>query len=119
MDKIHFNIICKVGARLSLFLKNWEKITHDCWVLETVKLRMTIEFVKAPRQISAPISVTLSDECFKICDQITKGAIEPISSSEDWFVSSFFVIRKKSGGFRPIINLKPLNQWIRYEHFKM
>ena len=35
---------------------------------------------------------------------ITKVAIEPISSSEDCFISSFFVIRKKSGGFRPIIN---------------
>ena len=35
------------------------------------------------------------------------------------FVCSLFVIPKKSGGFRPIVNLKPLNQFIRYEHFKM
>ena len=60
---------------------------------------MTIEFVKAPKQISAPSNVTLSNKSFKICDQIkiceissmiAKGAIEPISSSEDCFASSFF-----------------------------
>jgi hypothetical protein len=29
------------------------------------------------------------------------------------------VIPKKSGGFRHIVNLKSLNKFIRYEHFKM
>ena len=35
------------------------------------------------------------------------------------FVCSLFVIPKKTGGFRPIVNLKPLNKFIKYEHFKM
>ena len=26
---------------------------------------------------------------------------------------------EKTGGFRPIVNLKPLNRFIKYEHFKM
>ena len=26
---------------------------------------------------------------------------------------------KHSGGFRPIFNLRSLNQWVAYEHFKM
>jgi hypothetical protein len=30
-----------------------------------------------------------------------------------------FIVPKKDGGNRPVINLKPLNQFLVYEHFKM
>ena len=32
---------------------------------------------------------------------------------------NFFLVKKKSGGFRPVINLKNLNQFIHTEHFTM
>jgi hypothetical protein len=35
------------------------------------------------------------------------------------FVSQMFIIKKQSGGLRPIINLKSLNQFIVYRHFKV
>ena len=35
------------------------------------------------------------------------------------FISSLFVVPKKDGGNRPVVNLKPLDQHITYEHFKM
>lgn len=35
------------------------------------------------------------------------------------FFSRIFLITKKDGGSRPVINLRPLNQYIRYQHFKM
>ena len=35
------------------------------------------------------------------------------------FACSFFCIPKKTGEFRPIVNLKPANQCIRYEPFQM
>jgi hypothetical protein len=35
------------------------------------------------------------------------------------YVSSLFVIPIKTGGFRPVVNLKPLNKNILYRHFKM
>ncbi len=34
------------------------------------------------------------------------------------FVCSFFCIPKKGNGFRPIVNLKPLNKFIVYEHLE-
>ena len=35
------------------------------------------------------------------------------------FVSTIFLVQKKDGGTRPIINLRELNQHLVYEHFKM
>jgi hypothetical protein len=66
----------------------------------------------------------MSKEMVKICDKevedlIRKRAITEVVDGSEGFVCSLFVIPKKSGGFRPIINLKPLNRFIRYEHFKM
>ncbi len=41
-------------------------------------------------------------------------------SPVDSFISNQFVVPKKATGkYRPILNLKALNQFIRYEHFKM
>jgi len=35
------------------------------------------------------------------------------------FVSQLFLVEKKDGGQRPVINLKCLNQFVKTEHFKM
>jgi hypothetical protein len=48
-----------------------------------------------------------------------KAIVEISSSGADGFVCSLFMIPKKSGGFRPMVNLKPLNKFIRYENFIM
>lgn len=67
----------------------------------------------------------MSADMLRVCDQevedlLKKRAIVRIlDSGTDGFICSLFVIPKKSGGFRPIVNLKPLNCFIRYEHFKM
>ena len=45
--------------------------------------------------------------------------VEPDSQQEPGFISSLFVMPKKGGSHRPVINLKPLNCSIPYEHFKM
>ena len=50
---------------------------------------------------------------------LLKEAISEISSENVSFSSALFIIPKKSGGFRPIINLKYLNEFIIYRAFKM
>ena len=59
----------------------------------------------------------------EICDQevkslLEKGAIEPIEPGGG-FINGQFVIPKRTGGFRPIVNLKALNKFVRPVHFKM
>ena len=42
-----------------------------------------------------------------------------VQPGQGGFVSQIFLVPKKDGGFRPVINLKALNKFIAEEHFKM
>ena len=50
---------------------------------------------------------------------LTKQAVQKISASQRGFYSSMFMVPKKDGGQRPVINLKTLNRYVKLEHFKM
>ena len=50
---------------------------------------------------------------------LEKGAIRKVQPSKGEFVSNLFLVKKKDGGQRPVINLKQLNAYIPYCHFKM
>ena len=47
------------------------------------------------------------------------GAIERVADCEGQFLSSFFMIKKSSGGWRFILNLKRLNNFIVASYFKL
>ena len=78
-----------------------------------------MELVDSPQD--AP-PTTFQEEQPELWDQVLellhKGAVElaPVKSG---FFSPMFVIPKKDGGARPIINLKRLNSHLRIQHFKM
>ena len=53
-----------------------------------------------------------------------KGAISVVadpshSQKQTEFFSNLFLVPKKNGSMRPVINLKALNQWVETPHFKM
>ena len=51
---------------------------------------------------------------------LAKQAVEVVNfPSENQFLSSIFLVPKKGGGNRPVINLKELNHHIPYTHFKI
>ena len=52
---------------------------------------------------------------------LEKAAIHVVHphEKEQGFVSALFLVPKKGGGQRPVVNLRPLNQYVHYEHFKM
>ena len=50
---------------------------------------------------------------------LQKGAIRRASFDPRQFISNLFIIPKKFGDLRPVINLKPLNEFVQYHHFEM
>ena len=71
----------------------------------------------------------MDDETSALCDAevvilfAKRGYCQDFFQTESGFISTMFVIPKKTvkgiKKFRPILNLKRLNSFVRYEHFKM
>ena len=57
----------------------------------------------------------------EILEMLEKEAIHVVPPEElcQGSLSSIFLVPKKGGGQRPVVNLRPLSQFIPYEHFKM
>ena len=49
-----------------------------------------------------------------------KAAKEAVSFADlqQGFYSMFFLVRKTTGDYRAVINLRPLNQYLKTQHFK-
>lgn len=54
-----------------------------------------------------------------IANLLTLGAIQTCTHDREEFISKIFLRPKPNGKFRFILNLKPLNKFIKVEHFKM
>ena len=50
---------------------------------------------------------------------LKKETIEPIPHRQTKLVSNLFLVKKKLVRFRPVMNLKSLNQFVHTEHFTM
>ena len=117
-------IVAPVHAgRVQFFTHNWAQITQDPWVLQTIK-GLCLPFTAFPVQEVAPAEMrfpTEQEELISVEVQtlVQKGAIYLLKDHQVSFVSQLFLVPKKDGGFRPVVNLKTLNKYILEEHFKM
>ena len=113
-----------LAGRLLFFYQNWEKLTQDPWVLETVK-GFRITFSQTPFQSAEPsMRVSKEEEAYiegEVQSLLRKGAIvvTPAHRERECFLSTIFTVPKKGGERRPIINLKSLNKFVPHCHFKM
>ena len=115
----------QLAGRLTLFRENWERVTQDQWVLGVVT-GYRIEFLSPPTQANLPrVGVCSLEEQELIVEEVdkmlSKGAITELTPVEatGGFYSSLFLVPKKDGGMRPVINLKSLNEYVAPHHFKM
>ena len=111
-----------VGGILAHFAQNWAEITDDEWVLSLVRKGYRIPFQERPilspdpiffRQ---PLSQQLEEE---VASLLSKGAVEEIIPECPGYYSRIFLVPKKNGKLRLIIDLSVLNHFVYTQTFKM
>ena len=97
-------------------------ITSDKEILTSVR-EATVEFDTRPHNTQRPQSVFSVEESGIIHSEVkkllSKNIIETTDHTPYEVISSIFIRPKKDGGHRLILNLKGLNQFVTYHHFKM
>jgi hypothetical protein len=96
-------------------------------VVQTIKNGYKLEFTQKPprhsivRSTRLPVQQVQRDTLLnEIVSLESKGAIFRIYPPfEPGFWASFFLAPKKTGDWRPILNLKPLNKFIKPTKFRM
>jgi hypothetical protein len=103
----------------------WTNLVTDPWLLEIINQGHSLEFKEVPNLSlkvrwtilkDANMSLVLQNE---VSELLKKEAIEVADPTSPGFYSTFFVVPKRDGGLRPVLNLKPLNQYIQYKKFRM
>ena len=105
------------------FLPNWRRITADPAILETIR-GYKLEFTSPPVQsrVRKPLQFSCSETekiDLEISALLDKEALHVVKPVSDQFISNLFLVPKRDGKFRPVINLKDLNIFLQYDHFKM
>ena len=116
---------CQAG-RLQQFVPAWKEISDDPVILDWVE-HCHIEFIDnvPPVQKGGYKTIKFNDSESAIIDAeikklLKKGVIVESAHSEGEFVSTIFLRLKKNGiDYRMILNLKELNNYVVYRHFKM
>ena len=112
-----------MGGRLAHFAEKWEEITDNKWVLSVVRNGFRIPFIKIPPLSSVPIRMSQSSSPFlreEIENLLNKRAVERVQNpGTPGFYSRTFLVPKKNGKFRLILDLSLLNRYIEKQAFKM
>ena len=94
-----------------MFASNWRKITADPWLLSIVGQGYCIEFSQPPPACpDRPLRCTFSlaekqQTTIEVGNLLLKGGIRKCTYDKTQFLSNLFLIPKKSGEMRPVINL--------------
>ena len=114
-----------VGGRLSPFLSAWQTITKDPFILSVVAHGFQISVFPDFPGVLRKTTPTLLDPSAhlrvleEISSLILKRAIIQVVDSPSLSLSPIFVIPKRTGGLRVILNLKAINVFIPPQHFRM
>ena len=118
--------VSPVRGRLSNFVEGWKRITNDPYVLSIVAKGYRLRFTSPPLLRQTPWEIRSPQdpkEVLGMREQITlmlqKNAITEVPPDSPGFYSNVFLVRKASGGWRPVIDLKNLNAHIHAPHFCM
>ena len=104
--------VTPVGGRLSNFVEEWKRITNDPYVLSIVAKGYRLHFTSPPLLRQTPWEIKSPQD-----PQEVLGMEVPPDSPG--FYSNVFLVRKSTGGWRPVVDLKNLNAYNHAPHFRM
>ncbi len=112
-----------LAGGISNRLAEWKILTTDRIMLEIIEHGLKIDFITGPTynfEVSHPVSQgeqnIINHEIITLPD---KQVISPCTREPGDFISPIFTRTKKDGKRRMILNLKKLNTFVAYKHFKM
>ena len=112
-----------VGGRLAHFVEQWEELTYNKLVFSIVRNGFKIPFKSIPPLLVVWISLSQSSSPLlreEIVELLKKQAVERVQNpGTHGFCSRLFLVPKKTGKLRPVIDLSSLNQYISKQPFKM
>ena len=117
-----------VGGRLGYFHLNWKFLGAHPSVIKTLEfgLQLPIGSVRIPLSRVPLINSHYSSLeknlvlCQAVVDMLLKGAIQEVRDSSSLaFYSRLFLVAKKTGGWRPVIDLSHLNLYLDFPTFRM
>ena len=114
-----------IAGRLKNYVENWRKITNDETVLDIVQ-HCHLEFMDGENPVNSNFYRNkFSDMEENVVKQeienlLAMGVIQEVSHHPNEYISPIFIIPKQTPGeYRLILNLKSLNSYMQYHHFKM
>ena len=107
-------------------MEGWKRITNDPYVLSIVAKGYRLRFTSPPLLRQTPWEIRSPQdpqEILGMWEQISlmlqKNAITEVPPNSPGFYSNVFLVRKATGGWRPVIDLKSLKSHIHVPHFRM
>ncbi len=96
------------------------------WLLRTIRLGYAIQFARRPPKFRGIRFTSVSSKDApvlraEVAVLLAKDAIEPVPPAEmkSGFYSPYFIVPKKDGGLRPILDLRVLNRALHKLSFRM
>ena len=111
---------------LARCLPQWRAIAPHPWILNTVEKGYKIQFAGKPPIFEKVLFSQATGQAADILQAeieslLCKNAIReiPLHQAHMGFYSRYFIVKKKGGGFRPILDLRQLNKFLKVFKFKM
>ena len=118
----------RVGGCLASHWRRWQEIGAETWVVTVLRDGYRVPFKDSPPPLArtpvsfptyragSPRAQALRQE---VEAMLAKGALEIARDPGPGFYSRLFLVEKATGGWRPVIDLSHLNDFVQLTPFKM
>ena len=118
----------RVGGCLAQHWRQWQAVGAETWVVTVLRDGYRVPFKDSPPPLSrtpvsfptylagSPRAQALRQE---VEGMLAKGALEIARDPGPGFYSRLFLVEKATGGWRPVIDLSHLNDFVQLTLFKM